>query len=228
MSKSTVYSPHHPFLLLVFIAAFVLVMTTIFLELTGTAFMELGLGRIGAAVVIGGSLLGSFINIPILRIATEEYEPVEEYVTVFGKPYRIRRIETDGTTVVAINVGGALIPSIVSIYLLSKYPMLLPQAMLGIAIVSVVAHLVARPTRGVGIVIPALITPVTAAVAAFLVASNLPYVIAYVSGVLGTLIGPDITNLASVSKLGTGVASIGGAGTFDGVFLSGILAVFLA
>jgi len=70
--------------------------------------------------------------------------------------------------------------------------------------------------------------PVTAAVVAFLVPSNLPYVIAYVSSVLGTLIGADLTNLASVSKLGAGVANIGGAGTFDGVFLSGIFAILLA
>jgi len=228
MSRSVLYSSHHPFLLLVFIAAFMLVVTTVFLELTGAAFMELGLGRIGAALVIGGSLLGSFINIPILRIDTEVYEPAEEYVRAFGKLYRVRRVETGGTTVLAINVGGALIPSLVSVYLLLRYPMLLPQAMLGIAVVSVVAHVVARPTRGVGVVMPAFIGPVTAAVVALFVPSSVPYVIAYVSGVLGTLIGADLTHLASISKLGAGVASIGGAGTFDGVFLSGILAVLLA
>ena len=54
------------------------------------------------------------------------------------------------------------------------------------------------------------------------------HVIAYVGGVLGTLIGADLTNLHLVANLGAPVASIGGAGTFDGVFLTGIVAVLLA
>jgi uncharacterized membrane protein len=52
-------------------------------------------------------------------------------------------------------------------------------------------------------------------------------VVAYVSGVLGTLIGADLSNLGVIPKLGAPIASIGGAGTFDGVFLSGIIAVLL-
>ena len=47
-------------------------------------------------------------------------------------------------------------------------------------------------------------------------------------GVMGTLIGADLTNLDAVGGLGAPVASIGGAGTFDGIFLTGILAVLLA
>jgi uncharacterized membrane protein len=54
------------------------------------------------------------------------------------------------------------------------------------------------------------------------------HVIAYVSGVVGTLIGADLSNLGRVADLGAPVASIGGAGNFDGVFLTGILAVLLA
>jgi len=53
------------------------------------------------------------------------------------------------------------------------------------------------------------------------------HVIAYVSGVLGTLIGADLTNLNRIADLGAPVASMG-AGTFDGVFLIGIVAVLLA
>ena len=50
----------------------------------------------------------------------------------------------------------------------------------------------------------------------------------YIAGSLGTLIGADLTNLDKVRGLGAPVASIGGAGTFDGIFLTGILAVLLA
>jgi uncharacterized membrane protein len=51
--------------------------------------------------------------------------------------------------------------------------------------------------------------------------------LAYVSGTLGTLIGADLTNLQDAGKFGAPVISIGGAGTFDGVFLSGIIAALL-
>jgi uncharacterized membrane protein len=53
-------------------------------------------------------------------------------------------------------------------------------------------------------------------------------IIAYISGTLGTLIGADILNLKKISQLGAPVASIGGAGTFDGIFLTGILAVLFS
>jgi len=52
--------------------------------------------------------------------------------------------------------------------------------------------------------------------------------LAYISGCLGTLIGADLLNLRVMGELGASIASIGGAGTFDGVFLTGILAVLLA
>ena len=51
---------------------------------------------------------------------------------------------------------------------------------------------------------------------------------AYISGSLGTLIGADLLNLDKLQGLGAPVASIGGAGTFDGVFLTGIAAVLIA
>jgi len=52
--------------------------------------------------------------------------------------------------------------------------------------------------------------------------------LAYIGGSMGTLIGADLLNLDKVQGLGAPVVSIGGAGTFDGIFLTGILAVLLA
>jgi len=54
-----------------------------------------------------------------------------------------------------------------------------------------------------------------------------PPIVAYCSGTIGTLIGADIMNLRRVNRIGAGTVSIGGAGTFDGIFLSGIVAVLL-
>jgi len=112
--------------------------------------------------------------------------------------------------------------------LLWKLPSAIMYAVVAVAVVAIITHVVARPVKGVGIATPAFIPPLVAALSAFLLQSDAPQVIAYVAGVLGTLIGADLSNLHLIPKLGAPVASIGGAGTFDGVFLSGIIAVLLA
>jgi uncharacterized membrane protein len=45
---------------------------------------------------------------------------------------------------------------------------------------------------------------------------------------MGALIGGDLLNLGRVAEMSAPMLSIGGAGTFDGVFLTGILAGLLA
>ena len=52
--------------------------------------------------------------------------------------------------------------------------------------------------------------------------------LAYIGGSLRTLVGADLLNLGRVQGLGAPVVSIGGAGTFDGIFLTGVLAVLIA
>ena len=160
-------------------------------------------------------------NVPIVR---------EKSVSRLGMTYRIPQVEYGETmTTVAVNVGGALIPTGICIYLLIKSaPSMILLSLVGVLAVSIVTHLVARPVKGVGITTPFLIPPITAAVAAVILSPAHPIVIAYVSGVLGALIGADLWNLPKVPELGAPVASIGGAGTFDGVFLTGIIAVLLA
>ena len=135
----------------------------------------------------------------------------------------------ENVTTVAVNVGGALIPTAVCIYLLIKSaPSMIFLSLIGVLAVALLTHLVARPVKGVGITTPFFIPPIAAAVAAIILSPAHPITIAYVSGVLGTLIGADLWNLQKVPELGASVASIGGAGTFDGVFLTGIIAVLLA
>ncbi len=154
----------------------------------------------------------------------------EEFVSFFGITYRIPRVEySRPSTVIAINVGGALIPVAVSIYLLLKSPIpIILFSLIGVFIVALISRLLARPVKGVGIVMPAFIPPIAAAIMAFLLSPSSPVTVAYISGVLGTLIGADLLNLGRISQLGAPMASIGGAGTFDGVFLSGVLAVLIA
>jgi uncharacterized membrane protein len=96
------------------------------------------------------------------------------------------------------------------------------------AIVAVVLHWLADPVPGVGIAVPIFVPAIITAVVSLLLSRYDAAPLAYISGSMGTLIGADLTNLDKVAGLGAPVASIGGAGTFDGIFLTGILAVLLA
>lgn len=205
-----------------------IVMVLLFVTVGEVAFERIGFDSLEYALILIGTLVGSTINIPVWKAhGTEPLLQVQE-VRVFGLYYRIPRIGLRQiSTVVAVNVGGAVIPVLVSCYLLVGHTSLLGQAAAGSAITAVLVHLMARKVRGVGIVTPALLPPVAAAVVAYLLAPSSPAIVAYVSGTLGALVGADLTNLRGITKLGAPVASIGGAGTFDGVFFTGLVAVLL-
>jgi len=92
----------------------------------------------------------------------------------------------------------------------------------------VIIHAFARIVLGVGIAVPMVVPPLAAAGVAVTLAFRRAPPIAYVAGSMGALIGSDLWNLSRVGELATPVVSIGGAGTFDGVFLTGIIAGLLA
>jgi len=126
-----------------------------------------------------------------------------------------------------VNVGGAVIPTLMSIYLLIKRELWIKGAV-AIAVVAVVLHWQATPVAGLGIAVPVFMPVIITAIVALVLSRQDAAPLAYIAGSLGTLIGADLTNLDKVRGLGAPVASIGGAGTFDGIFLTGILAVLLA
>jgi uncharacterized membrane protein len=94
-------------------------------------------------------------------------------------------------------------------------------------VVALVSHLVSRPLPGIGIGMPIFVAPIAAALTALLLGPKHSAALAYVSGTLGVLIGADLLRLKDIRRMGTPVASIGGAGTFDGIFMTGIVAVLL-
>lgn len=85
-----------------------------------------------------------------------------------------------------------------------------------------------RPIPGVGIAMPVFVAPVIAALTALLLNPENSAVTAYIAGTMGVLLGADILRFNDVRRLGAPLASIGGAGTFDGIFLTGVIAVLLA
>jgi uncharacterized membrane protein len=130
-------------------------------------------------------------------------------------------------TVLAVNVGGAVIPTIMSTYLVIRYQLWL-KAAIATAVIAAVIHSMATPVPGVGIAVPVFAPVVITTIIALILSREYAAPLAYVGGSMGTLIGADLLNLDKINGLGAPVASIGGAGTFDGIFLTGILAVLLA
>jgi uncharacterized membrane protein len=185
------------------------------------------------------SLLGSNINIRIGEV--ESKRPVLTYreIYFFGIRWFLPEIRYGSKTIVTLNVGGALIPLLFSLYLLfyviplheTNVMVAYLKILIAFIVIAMVVHSVARPIRGLGIATPSLIPPLTTAVVAALlytiyVRTN-PFIIAYVAGTLGTLVGADLLNLNKIPELGSPIVSIGGAGTFDGIYITGIMAVFL-
>lgn len=234
MDRRLFYNPVGMFFMLLLAFLLFFVVGLLFLDLARTAFTRIGFSWEQALLVLLASLIGSGINIPVANMKSTEPMVRDEYVRVFGVVYRIPVVEDVAShTVLAINFGGAVLPVLISAILLYDFPQSIPYALACIAFVAIVMNRVARPVKGLGIVTPALLPPLMAALAALAMTYifNSPeqyiFILAYVGGTLGTLIGADLLNLGKIRDLGAPVASIGGAGTFDGVFLSGLIAVLL-
>ncbi|MFQ5846983.1 MAG: DUF1614 domain-containing protein [Candidatus Methylomirabilales bacterium] len=217
-------------LALPFIVAFVflagLVIALIEIGILQYAYEKIGIHPRYVFTLLLLSLVGSYINIPVADLPAERVLS-NQVISFFGMQYVIPLVQEWPRTVIAVNLGGAVIPTVLSLYLVGKNG-LYGRSLLAVAIVAAVVHWMAYPVKGVGIAVPTFIPPVVAAgVALALTRSSAP-ALAYVAGSLGTLIGADLLNLGKLQGLGAPIASIGGAGTFDGIFLTGILAVLLA
>ncbi len=221
-----VYSPLAlPFIILffIFILFFLLILQ---LGVSTYAFYRLGFTPMQAFQILFLSLIGSFINIPVKEIKTEVVYSPPRVVTFFGIRYIIPAIKFERKTIIAVNFGGAVVPTIVSIYLLMQDVHLI-KAILGISAVAIISYIFARPIQGLGIAVPAFIPPIVSALIALILDPTNAPKLAYICGTLGVLIGADILNLRKVHKIGAPLVSIGGAGTFDGIFLTGIFSVFI-
>ena len=188
-------------------------------------FESMGINRRYMLALLLFSLLGSYVNIPIAKFPGQ-HERAGELVSFFGVQYVVPLAVDSPGTVLAVNVGGAVIPFLLSVYLMFKHR-LFGKSLVAVSIVTVLVHLMARPVPGVGIAVPILIPPLVTALVALSLSSWNPAPLAYIAGSLGTLIGADLMNLGKVRDLGAPVASIGGAGKFDGIFLTGVVAVLL-
>jgi uncharacterized membrane protein len=209
---------------LAFVVGVLLVLLQI--RVLGYAFERMGIERRHVLSILMLCLFGSYLNIPIAELPPEQVVS-DRVVRVYGVPWVVPRVEVWPRTVVAINVGGAVIPTLLSLHLLSRNR-LWKRGAAAVAAVTLVVHQLAYPVPGVGIAVPNFVPALVAVFVALVLSREAAAPLAYVAGTLGTLIGADLLNLGRIQGLGAPVASIGGAGTFDGIFVTGILAVLLA
>ena len=203
----------------------------LFINVVGAAFKTLfpTMGSYGILLILATCLLGSYVNIPIKKNGTLQPRFKMRRVTVFGVTYPVPSYHVGFyESLIAVNVGGAVVPTVTSMYLMMKTTQVIPNIVVAVAIVAIVVKAVSRTVKGAGIIVPVLIPPLTAAIVGMLMGGDFSYVVTYVSGTLGTLIGADLLNFNKILKIGAPVISIGGAGTFDGIFLAGIMGVLIA
>ncbi len=210
----------------------------LFLRLTETAFEQVGFDHWHASIAVFGSIIGSLVDIPLHGGTISSYPGwYISLASVFSQGFST----TFHPVYLAINLGGAIIPLAISLHLLLARRVSALNTFIGITVVAVITYIFAEPVPNQGIVLPFWLPPLLAAICGLVLARgyNGAPSIAYISGSMGTLLGADLMNLLTpgvlpeLSPLGSHIAkplvlSIGGAGVFDGIFLTGILAVLFA
>jgi len=179
----------------------------LFYLLVYSAFEEVGFEKWEAMLIVFSCVIFGWVDLPFFRY--------------------------DGW-IIAINVGGALLPVMISIYLMISRR-ISGRIVIGMVVVAYVTyHVTSVTAAGITSSFPYwLIPPLVASMYSLLVCARSrkkAASIAYASGTMGVLIGADILHLREllsmhVSK--TTVASIGGAAILDMVFLTGIIAVLI-
>lgn len=224
--------------ILLLIAVAPLIIIYLFLRLSETAFEMVGFSHWHATLAVFGSILGSMVDIRLMDSPISSYP--DWYSATFGLLF------SDATAgfhplFLAVNLGGCIIPLLISGHLILRRRAPLRLSLFGMSIVAVITYEVAQAVPGGGIVLPVWLSPLLAALVGLLLAKGIRRAppLAYISGTLGTLVGADILSLLTPGILPALsplelhqskplVLSIGGAGVFDGIFLTGIIAVLLA
>jgi uncharacterized membrane protein len=221
-----------------FIGALLLCLLPMFLFDTARfALQRLGLAPASAGLAIFGIVLGSLINLPVWHLRKDELQPQRTFGPV-SMSYETRYQRVQSETLISVNLGGCVIPVLIALQQMGRLGAIHSAALLCAAIVSlisiVVCWRVARPVEGVGILIPGFIPPLVSVLATWAVLLPLGAspdqraATAFLAGVAGPIIGADLLHLRDLTRTPVAMMSIGGAGTFDGIVLSGILAALLA
>ncbi|WP_455219743.1 DUF1614 domain-containing protein, partial [Kaarinaea lacus] len=104
-----------PLQLFIFIFLLSFLLAFVQLGLLTIAFDKLGLSPLAGFTLLFVSLFGSGINIPIFSIKSEAVQqPLPQHI---WRLLQQQNLVFEGKTVIAINVGGCIIPTVFSLYL---------------------------------------------------------------------------------------------------------------
>jgi uncharacterized membrane protein len=201
------------------------------------ALANLHLSFQAAMLVLVSILLGSAINIPIKRrpLDSEVVVPVFEPLGGWMSFPRFQRVRQE--QVVAVNVGGCIVPVLLAVWL-SRFIVaggatVIAVALIGMAVNTALCYTSARPVPKIGIALPFFLPALVALTVTWLGLPgprDQPYhaPVAFVIGISGPLLGADLLHWKDFTKISAGSVSIGGAGTWDGIVLSGLIAALFA
>ncbi|MBW4559810.1 MAG: DUF1614 domain-containing protein [Mojavia pulchra JT2-VF2] len=221
-----IYLPVSLLLFLVLLLLLPFLWFAVAVDVVEIAAAKLGFSPNVAFLLLLLIILTSTINIPLYRLQTR-VQLADDFAALWLREFwgiPLRRVEQ--SKVVALNVGGGLIPVTLALYQFTQGNIL--AILLVTTIVTVVSYYAARVVPGIGIQMNPLLAPLTAALSAMLFAAPHAAPVAFAGGVLGTVIGADLLHLKDIQAMSAGVLSIGGAGVFDGIALCGLFALLLS
>jgi len=173
------------------------------------ALARLGVPLVAVPAVVFSMILGSLLNIPIWA--------------------RSRGPEVQ---VLALNAGGALIPGWICWLALKRVWLMAPQSLSLVPLILLIVSLVANRSSvllaGRGVVMAPLPPAVIAALCSQLLTPPVAPLVAFSTGVLGVLVGADLVRVPRLLANRLPVIAIGGAGSLDGILMTGLLATLLA
>jgi len=192
-----------PFTLIIFIL-FIFLLPVLFLlgyfHIIVVGFESLGISPQATLLILYSILIGSLINIPL----TKKKLVLVEESRFFG-----------------------LLNSFYFLLTISFQGFALKPVLTAIVLMTIVSKIFSRIIPGKGIVVSAFIPPLFSALFALVLAPQYAAACAFISGILGTLIGADLLNLGKIRNY-RGYISIGGAGVFDGILLVGVVSALLS
>lgn len=233
-SHGMVPGSHFFFGALVFALVVLTLLFALYIEFLDQALLRIGIPNSLSLPILGAIIIGGFVNVPLHRDRYPRPQLVQwlTYYRNWGEePFPLRSMQTN---TIAINVGGALVPMALGIWLVvrmtSQATVLVPLAFASLAN-ALLCHRIARVVPNVGILLPGWVAPVVGVGLAWALlppSSDFHTHFAFVTAIAGPFIGADLMNLKDVTRMGVGTMSIGGAGPLDGILMSGMLAALFA
>lgn len=229
---------------LLFLLALFFLFVFLPVSMVAEAFSKLGLTPAQGVLMLIAIMVGRMVNIPVHTserlVVVSEPRSVQFGMDEAGRPVHIEQ-EPSGELkkqVFAVNVGGLVLPFLLSVTFLIRQHMVFQAdgvyPWIGFVLVMVAGgcYAMAKPDPLTGIRIP-LVLPalITFLCVFFFVPESFRPVAAYVAGTMGAILGGNLIPLVSRrfrNSVGTPMVVIGGPGTFGGVFVAGILSVLLA